>query len=503
MIQAGAQLAAQLGLERTALALASFLLVGALANAAAGVIQHIGRPAPLDALIAELRGHRAYGNIAQVNLYANYLALGAASLLFLWLRGWLRTAVAAAALGLIAVGSALSGSRSALLYALWFAALAPLAARLPDRTEAARLKRGALAVAAALVLAHLAVPWLSGVAGLGRGGGVVERFAGPAPEEGEPRLVLLQAAWRVFAEAPLAGAGMGEFAGAAFAQGLDPSLTRMAQVWTSPHNLPLQLLAEAGIVGAALVLGALAFWALQFARGYRVQPGPALWWIAAAVGVALLHSLVEFPLWNAHFLGVTALLAGVGVGIGADVGVRAGAEAGAGAAAGVRATAYARAAQLAGFAAIAAMAIALALLLRDYVRLDAARVTGTAPTLAPATQVQRDAATMQALRGGLLAPQAELWILLGASLDRNGLADKLALSARVARVWPANAVIVRRAVFLALDGKGADAQALLARALRSFPHARSATLAILGEALPADPAAIGALLRAANGAAGK
>ena len=480
MVQLGAQLAAQLGLERTALALAAFLFVGAMLNAAAGVVQYVGRPALLEDLVAELHGRRAYGNIAQVNLYANYLALGAASLLYLWVRARLRTVVALAALGLIAIASALSGSRSALLYALWFALLAPLASRLPDRAAAGRLKRGAYAAAAAILLAHLAVPWLGSLIQVGRGGGVLERFAGPAPEAGEPRLAIFAAALRVFGEAPLFGAGVGEFAGAAFANGLEPSLTRIAQVWVSPHNLPLQLLAETGLIGAALALAALTLWAVRLARHYRAQPSAALWWICVAAGVGLLHSLIEFPLWNAHFLGVTALLIG------------------AGATPQVRSRAVTRAARLGGVAAVAALALALGVLLRDYVRLDTARVTGTATTMAPAAQVRRDAATMDALRAGLLAPVAERWILLGAPLDRNDLAGKLALSERVVRVWPSNAVIVRRAVWLALEGRHADASALLASAARAFPQARGASIAILEQAMPADPGAIGKLLEAAR-----
>ena len=482
MLQLGAQLAATYGLERVVAVLAAFLLAGALANSAAGLIQFYGRPALFEDIVAELRGRRAYGNIAQANLYANYLALGAASLLFLWLRGRLRAAAAAAALGLLVVASALSGSRSALLYALWFAVLAPVAGRLPDRADARRLTWGAYAIAAAFALAHLALPWVNSVLQVGRTEGVLERIAASSEERGEPRLAILVSALRVFAQAPLAGAGMGEFAGAAFALGLEPSLTRVGQVWTSPHNLPLQLLAEAGAIGAVLVLGALGLWALRLLRRYRAQPSPGLWWIAAAAGVELLHSLIEFPLWNAHFLGVTALLLGAGT------------------PPQPRSPAIARAARGAACAAVAAVAVALAVLLRDYVRLDTARVTGTTATLAPAAQVQHDAGIMRELRRGPLAPQAELWILLGAPLDRSDLAEKLAMSERVARYWPANAVVVRRAVFLALDGRARDAQALLAQALRTFPQARGASIAILEQALPADPAAIGGLLQAAKGA---
>ena len=43
-----------------------------------------------------------------------------------------------------------------------------------------------------------------------------------------------------------------------------------------------------------------------------------------------------------------------------------------------------------------------------------------------------------------------------------------------------------------------DRRALLELALRTFPQARSASIAILEQALPADPAAIGALLQAAK-----
>jgi hypothetical protein len=68
------------------------------------------------------------------------------------------------------------------------------------------------------------------------------------------------------------------------------------------------------------------------------------------------------------------------------------------------------------------------------------------------------------------------------------------MSARVVRYWPANSVIARQAVFLALDGEAEKARAALGRALRSYPGQREATLYILRQAYPADPAAIEPLL---------
>src|SRR5471032_18394 len=148
------------------------------------------------------------------------------------------------------------------------------------------------------------------------------------------------------------------------------------------------------------------------------------------------------------------------------------------------------------------LALALAILLRDYLRLDATRATGTSMTLASAADSARDAAVMRDLTHGPLAPAAELWIFLGAPLDRGKLAARLKMSERLARTFPSNAVIVRRAAFLAFDGQAAAARSLLANALRSFPHRCKATVSILELALVSDRDAIEPLLALAKDASG-
>jgi O-antigen ligase len=479
MIWLGANLAAALGIERVASVLAAFLVAGALANSMAGVIQFQGRSPLFEDIVAELHGNRAYGNIAQSNLYANYLALGESALLFLWLRARVRTVVALPALALLLLGSALSGSRSTFLYALWYAALGLIAARLHDATISRRLRLAAFGVAVAALATQLAIPWLiDELRHSPRGAGLLDRMLASPVEHAEPRLQASLIALRVFAGAPLTGVGTGEFAGAAFESGLDPSLARSGEVWTSPHNLPLHLLAETGLLGAVLALGGLLAWGWQAARRYRIDPEVASWWIIAAVGIELIHSMVEFPLWSAHFLGVTALL----IGAGAQPGPRSASRTG----------------WIAPGAACAVLAVTLGIALRDYVRLDTTRISGTALTLTSAAQVERDAATMRGLTHGLMGPLAELWIVIGAPLDRDHLADKLAMSGRVVRFWPANAVVVRRAVFLALDDRVEEARGLLAQALKTFPHRLDATILILREAHTADPDAIEPLLAMAR-----
>ena len=477
MIWLGGQLTAALGIERVVMVLAAFFLVGALANSLAGAIQFYGRPKLFEDLVAELHGNRAYGNIAQPNLYANYLALGEGALLFLWARARVRTAYALPALALLLIGSSLSGSRGALLYALWYGALGVVAARVQHNAEARRLRFAAYAVAGAALSAYFALPWLNDVLRLGPPGeSTLDRILVPPGEHAEPRLQAWAIALRVFIGAPLAGVGAGEFAGAAFESGLDPSLTRLGEVWTSPHSLPLHLLAETGLMGAVLVLGGLSVWGWQAARCYWTERQVASWWLIAAVGIEMIHSLIEFPLWSAHFLGVTALLMGVGARLDP------------------RSPAVSRTGWIAPAAACAALSVALGLTLRDYVRLDMTRISGTTPTLTPAAQAHQDAATMRELTRGPMAPLAELWIVIGAPLDRSKLADKLAMSERVARYWPANTVLARRAVFLALDGEAEKARSLLARTLQTFPHQVNATILILEQALTADPSAVEPLL---------
>src|SRR5882672_1972987 len=479
----GAQLTAELGIERVATVLAAFLLAGALANSLAGVMQFYGRPKLLEDVIAELHGSRVYGNIAQPNLYANYLALGEGALLFLWARARVRTVYALPALTILLLGSALSGSRGALLYALWYAALGVAAARVQGDAEARRLRFAAYAVAAASLSAYFGVAWLNDALHLGPPGeGTLDRILAPLGEHAEPRRQAWLIALRVFIGAPLAGVGAGEFAGAAFESGLDPSLTRLGEVWTSPHNLPLHLLAETGLVGTVLVLGGLGVWGWQAGRRYWADRQVVSWWIIAAFGVEMIHSMTEFPLWNAHFLGVTALLIGAGARL----------ETGA--------PAVSRTGWIAPAAACTVLSVALVFALRDYVRLDVTRITGTRVTLTAPAQVHRDAETMRELTRGLMAPLVELWIVIGAPLDRSDLAGELAMSERVVRCWPAHAVVARRAVFLALDGKAEKARSLLARALETFPHQINATLVILEQARAADPGAIEPLLAMAKAA---
>ena len=314
----------------------------------------------------------------------------------------MRTAYTLAAAVLLAWACALSGSRGALLYALWFALLGAFAGLTQTGIEAHRLKFAAYGLAGILLAAQVAVPWLNDALQLGPANqGAFERLAEISSDHSEVRWLLWRLAWHIFANAPIAGVGIGEFAGAAFSSGLPPGLTQFDDVvFTSPHNLVLQLLAETGALGAFLALGCLCTWWWQAGRRYFAASEPVMWWIIAAVGIEMIHSMVEFPLWNTHFLGVTALLMGLATRPGTN----------------------SRTASRFAYAAVAGTCVALtltmAMLLRDYVRLNATSSIETPLTRAGAAAAERDAAVMRSLTRGPLAPAAEYRIILGASLVR-------------------------------------------------------------------------------------
>ena len=477
MILLGARLAASLSLDRAATSLACFLLAGALLTALAGVIQFYGRPVWLEDLVAELRGGRAYGNIAQSNLYALYLAWGLASLLFLWVRGNVSTGCMLAGTAVLNLAAVLSGSRGWLLYLFWIALLLYLSCRQRMPAETGR-RRIILAILFMTTIIQVGIPWMNQYFELGASSpGGLERALSPVNYAVDSRWPAWLMGWRIFTGNMLFGTGLGEFAGAAFAEGLPLLMAQQGTVWTSPHNILLQLLAETGIAGTILVAGALATWCWKVARTCDDTPvSPAVSWVIACVGVIAIQSLIEYPLWNAHFLGVTALLMGLVEASAAPV-TRLGATV---------------SRVIMGTASLV-MGIALAVILRDYVKLDSVLITGTTQTLSTEAQRERDKSVVIQVAQGPLSPIAELWLMRGLPLNRADLPDKLAMSARVIRYWPENSIVTRRAVLLALAGNKAEAGLLLAHTLKTFPALCGQTKAILAQTAAADNAAIAPL----------
>lgn len=449
----GYDLAAHFGRDQVCDVLAAFLLAGAALNAMAGVLQVIGIPRSIDDFVSYLHGGRAIGNVGQANLYANYLALGEASLAYLFGRGNIGRSIAIGAGGLLVFGAALAGSRTATLYAVLFALMGFVAVRGAGNAKSQRLGAAAIALASSGVL----MQWLAPIGLQALGFSIESGFdRKPLPDwdsvrdqAATLRVVVWELAWRLIQSAPWMGVGPGEFAGAGFAIGLPPALAAHG-IWTSPHNLILQLLSETGIAGAGLVGIGLVTWLYRASREFSRIRHPALWWVMACTGVEFVHALLEYPFWYAHFLAMTALIMGIGSSSGMPVRPL------------VLRTVFAS-------SVIVGMAL-LTVNLRDYLRFDLLSPMIAGRSLSAESELVRDRATLAQLSAGLLAPRVELWLFMSFPLDSTGLGEKIAVGERLMRTWPSLQVVIRQCIFLAMAGRNAEAVSLLGQAQRTFTN---------------------------------
>jgi len=118
-------------------------------------------------------------------------------------------------------------------------------------------------------------------------------------------------AWKSFQAAPWFGHGWGSYSLQGFLiNDVYPDGYRPYEngvLFTHSHNSLLNLLAEMGIAGTALVLGGL-LWVLHgsLKRTHAAQGV----FVLGAISVSLVHSLLEYPLWYIYFLSAFSLFVG-------------------------------------------------------------------------------------------------------------------------------------------------------------------------------------------------
>jgi O-antigen ligase len=428
-----------LGGERAARVLAGCVLLAACASALLALVQAAGVATPLDELISRPQSGRAYANLNQPNLLADLLALGAASAVLLRSDGTLGRIAAGGALALLAAALLLTGSRSGFAFAAWIVAWSVAWSRSSPGEASRKAARIAVFFVAALIAAQLVLA-LSGASTLSV---PANRAVTLSPGEEGPatlsarRYIWLQAA-QMFAHAPLLGVGPGMFAWNFFLDAPGSPGAPLAGTERFAHDLVLQLLAETGLAGAALVLVPLVGW---FWSNRRPQSEPWRWWCVAFVGVGVLHSLVENPLWYAHFLGPFALVLGLG-----DRG------------------AY-----------VVKRERVLRLVAPALVVVGVLSLFGAAAGYrdASAWLQRRPGAGLLALQRSVLRPYAE--VLASSVLltpDRFDAAD-VALSERLVRFMPVDLVVYRHIRMLSQAGRAGEARELFERALIVFPETRN------------------------------
>lgn len=279
---------------------AAGLLLAALASSCIGLAQYFGLRDGLSPWVYDAPLGQAMGNLRQRNQQATLLSLGIWSLVWWVLHAEGARAgqlLAMAAMALLAVGSAATASRTALLQWLLLLALAWLwRARWGWRP--ARWLAGGLALYLVAAWALPALLWRT--AGL-HGSVVFERVA--ASYGCGSRRVLWSNVLDLIALRPWGGWGWGELDYAHYVT-LFPG-QRFCALLDNAHNLPLHLAVELGVPAACLLLGVVA-WLVWRAAPWRERvPQRQLAW-----GVLLpiaAHSLLEFPLWYGPFQLVTVL----------------------------------------------------------------------------------------------------------------------------------------------------------------------------------------------------
>ena len=472
--------------EEVAVWLAAMLLLGGLLNAAAAVLQFYSIDSLLRALVASLgptqRG--AYGNFGQNNHFADYVTLALLSTLYLQIRGRLNRSAAFVCAGIFLYALSLSGSRTAWLYlvaalalGLWFRA----------HSDDPALRRAVWILAALLPLfglaqyaiAHYGLAFRPDLPGaLAAPVTPIDRFRdelarGILPATGGSalgtRLYMWHHAALMFIKAPFLGVGFGQYAGVLFEQAAQLARYHIPNYDRNAHNALMQLLAETGLAGAGLVCAGLAGWLLALRR--RIAATAENWWMLSLLAALFVHSMIEYPLWHANFLGIAAVL----LGIGSARNLR------------LRLSALSRFA----FPLMAAAGFfALGSVLHAYRDLELLMY----PRVLPKNQteiIERNEGLLKLHRDTLLAPYVELTYAGIMGVDRDNLADKLALNARVLRLAPVPELAYLRVLLLGLNGEREAALVQLERAVAVFPYRLKDYLPNIESAAQREPVLFG------------
>jgi O-antigen ligase len=439
----------ELGPERLVEALAWSVFGIALVSACLALIQVFGLNTPVNWLISRPSSARAYGNLNQPNLLADLLCLGLVCVMYLHSVGRFNQVAGALAVLPMLLALAQTGSRTAFVLLLWLV----ICAAWWKRTAPTDKSRAVLRAAVFCGLAYLACQLLLSLF-FSAGGGQAQLAAVPAlraaeltfaSADGAPiapsvRLYIWAQALKMFTEAPLLGVGPGMFSWQFFSQVVEFDGLRVPGGERMAHNLVLHLLAEGGLVGAALVLPPvlLLFWRNR-------KPGEAAWrwWCAAMAGVIVLHALLENPLWYAHFLGLFALVLGL-----------------------AETRPYVLKHERVLRLTVPVLALAGLLVLSG---LHSAYRETLAWLYGVTASSGRAAPSLAALHRSVLAPYAELLASPSLIPDSNPSADDLAFSERLMRFMPVDAVVFRHVRLLAQLGRETEARDLLEHALAAYP----------------------------------
>jgi hypothetical protein len=271
------------------------------------------------------------------------------------------------------------------------------------------------------------------------------------------RLRFWEEAWTMFRAAPWFGVGFRQFAWNHFLLTVrNPGAYPDDGIIDHAHNLLFHVAAEFGVLGLLVLLAGVAWWAWSL-RHARINA--ATWWMVAGLGVLGLHSMLEYPLWYAYFLGIAAVLMGA---IESDAPVIDGRRSG---------------------RPVLAATVVLGVLVfvgvfQDYRVLQSLQGSARPADVAADGGDKRVAVLLDLQRTSLFAPLIEFALAQRMSLNQEHLNDKLVLNGRAMRFQPGSEVVYRQAYLLAMSNDVAGMRAQWDLAVASYPRDRAAALKV-------------------------
>ena len=309
MVAIGGHLRAKLGLQKSAVYLAYCLVIAASVNVLIVVLQFVARTGGVVPFLPNLS---SFGAVAQANHFASFISLGITSLIYLHAKGYFSKSFFYLLLILFIFLLSFSGSRSAWLYLITIIIFTYiLRADYIKQEKTVNFvhvaKKTALWLLPMFALVQLFIYFVipSKLVNL-----PTERLldAVAAPSQ-SMRLQFWYDSIRIFLESPWLGVGTGKFMASTFLLIDTPTALSSKLVFEHAHNLFLHLLAEMGVVAVLIVFGGLFAWVKGFKwRALNLET----WWLICLLSIISIHSLLEYPLWFAFFLGIFSVLLGFG-----------------------------------------------------------------------------------------------------------------------------------------------------------------------------------------------
>lgn len=474
LMMLGRRLREELGLSFVVTVLAAILLAGAELNALAGFLQHYRWDTIFNSVVTVKTTGAVYGNTAQPNHFANFIALGLLSLGLLYakriLRSW-HTVLLAAPLLFVLV---LSGSRSSWLYLTFALVLAWFWQR---RDVALRpLWHFALVLWLGFIVMHFVVqlPWLAVTT---ESVTSAERLFGEAGTN-SIRTHLWHEALLIFAQFPFLGAGLGQFAYEHLLLGSELKNPGITGLYNNAHNIVMQIAAESGLAGLAVLLGAVGMWFWQSVVR-KTQFDIEHWWAYGALAIIAIHSQLEYPLWYLYFIGIAAVLLGMFDKDSYQLELR-------------------KVGRLAVAVIVLLGAISLFQAYQGYKHLEEALALRVAASKDPNYIPMARDELLVAYRYPLLSSYAELFIANMMEPSAEHLKDKLELNERALRYIPNSPVVYHQALFLAWSDRPEEAKAMIADAIWSYPFEFPAVKTEFDQLVKLDSARFGPLLEFAT-----